>query len=171
MDALAAALIAVEEHEERLRGAIGPVGPDGKQGIRGSQGVRGIDGLPGADGEPGLRWRGTWSRGAAYLAGDVVEHDGSSYVTPTAISRIKPPGAPWDVLARAGRDGLDGADGRSYGAGASGSGGGLAGAAQTYSESNVTTDRAFNADQTTIDELADVLGTLIADLRARGVVA
>ena len=47
----------------------------------------------------------------------------------------------------------------------------LAGPPATYTESNVTTDRSFNANSTTIDELADVLGTLIADLRARGVVA
>lgn len=32
--------------------------------------------------------------------------------------------------------------------------------------SNVTTDRAFDANSTTTDELADVLGTLIADLKA-----
>lgn len=40
----------------------------------------------------------------------------------------------------------------------------------TYSASNVTTDRAFDANSTTTDELADVLGTLIADLRAKGLV-
>ncbi len=43
--------------------------------------------------------------------------------------------------------------------------------AQTYTESNVTTDRTFNANATTLDELADVLGTLIADLRAKKIVA
>lgn len=40
----------------------------------------------------------------------------------------------------------------------------------TYTESNVTVDRAYNADSTTTEELADVLGTLIADLRAQGLV-
>jgi hypothetical protein len=44
-------------------------------------------------------------------------------------------------------------------------------AVQTYAASNVTTDRTFNANSTTTDELADVLGTLIADLRAQGIVA
>lgn len=44
-------------------------------------------------------------------------------------------------------------------------------ALQTYTETNVTTDRAFNANATTIDELADVLGTLIFDLRAQGLVS
>lgn len=42
---------------------------------------------------------------------------------------------------------------------------------QTYSVSNLSTDRTYDANSTTTDELADVLGTLIADLRAAGVVA
>lgn len=37
----------------------------------------------------------------------------------------------------------------------------------TYSASNVTTDRTYDANATTLDELADVVGTLIADLQAR----
>ena len=37
-----------------------------------------------------------------------------------------------------------------------------------YAVTNVTTDRAYDADITSIDELADVLGTLIADLKAFG---
>lgn len=47
----------------------------------------------------------------------------------------------------------------------------LSGSAQTYTETNVTTDRSYDADLTTLAEVADVLGTLIADLRGRGVVA
>jgi len=35
---------------------------------------------------------------------------------------------------------------------------------------NVTTDRTYDANATTVDELADVLGTLIADLQAKSVV-
>lgn len=42
--------------------------------------------------------------------------------------------------------------------------------AQTYSESNVSTDRTYDANSTTLDEVADVLGTLIVDLRAAGLV-
>jgi len=41
----------------------------------------------------------------------------------------------------------------------------------TYAASNVSTDRTYDADATTTDELADVLGTLIADLRAIGILA
>jgi hypothetical protein len=39
-----------------------------------------------------------------------------------------------------------------------------------YSPTNVTTDRIFDANSTTIDELADVLGTLIADLKLYGLI-
>lgn len=42
---------------------------------------------------------------------------------------------------------------------------------QTYTPTNVTTDRSFNADSTTLDEVADVLGTLIADLQARKILS
>jgi hypothetical protein len=38
----------------------------------------------------------------------------------------------------------------------------------SYTPTNVTTDRAYDADATTVDELADVLGTLISDLGAAG---
>jgi len=37
-----------------------------------------------------------------------------------------------------------------------------------YTTSNVTTDRTYNADATSVDELADILGTLIADLKSIG---
>ena len=39
-----------------------------------------------------------------------------------------------------------------------------------YTPTNVTTDRAYNANATSVDELADVLGTLIADLQSLGLV-
>ena len=40
-----------------------------------------------------------------------------------------------------------------------------------YTPSNVSADRSFDANSTTVDELADVLGTLIADLQTMGLVA
>jgi parallel beta helix pectate lyase-like protein len=40
------------------------------------------------------------------------------------------------------------------------------GQSAAYTPTNVTTDRAYDANATTVDELADVLGTLIADLQA-----
>ena len=39
-----------------------------------------------------------------------------------------------------------------------------------YTPTNVTTDRSYDANSTTVDELADVLGTLIADLQSLGLV-
>lgn len=39
-----------------------------------------------------------------------------------------------------------------------------------YSPSNVSTDRSYDANSTTVDELADVLGTLIDDLQSRNVI-
>lgn len=43
--------------------------------------------------------------------------------------------------------------------------------APTYTPANVTTDRAFDADTVTIAKLADVFGTLIADLQSLGVLS
>jgi hypothetical protein len=40
-----------------------------------------------------------------------------------------------------------------------------------YTPTNVTTDRSFDANSTTLDEIADVLGTLIADLKLTGLLA
>lgn len=39
-----------------------------------------------------------------------------------------------------------------------------------YTASNVTTDRSYDANATTLDEVADVLGTLISDLRSNGII-
>lgn len=41
---------------------------------------------------------------------------------------------------------------------------------QAYTPSNVTPDRSYDADSTTLDELADILGTLIADLQSTGII-
>jgi hypothetical protein len=40
-----------------------------------------------------------------------------------------------------------------------------------YQTSNVTKDYILDADATTLAEVADVLGTLIEDLKAKGVIA
>jgi len=40
-----------------------------------------------------------------------------------------------------------------------------------YTVTNAVVDRSFDADATTLDEVADVLGTLIQDLQAKGVLA
>lgn len=42
---------------------------------------------------------------------------------------------------------------------------------QTYAATNVSTDRSFDADTVVIAELADVVGTLISDLRDKKLIA
>ena len=42
--------------------------------------------------------------------------------------------------------------------------------ASAYTPTNVSSDRSYNADSTSTAELADVLGTLIADLQAFGII-
>ena len=44
------------------------------------------------------------------------------------------------------------------------------GSTAAYTPTNVTTDRAYDADTVVVAELADVVGTLIADLQALGLV-
>lgn len=43
------------------------------------------------------------------------------------------------------------------------------GTVQTYTPTNVTTDRSYDANATTLDEIADIIGTLIADLKTFGI--
>ncbi len=45
------------------------------------------------------------------------------------------------------------------------------GTLQTYTESGIVTDRTYDATATTLTEVANVLGTLIADLRAAKIIA
>lgn len=42
---------------------------------------------------------------------------------------------------------------------------------RTYTATNVTVDRSFDADTVAVAELADVVGTLLSDLRQRGVIS
>jgi hypothetical protein len=44
----------------------------------------------------------------------------------------------------------------------------LARAGSAYTPTNVTTDRTFDADATSVAELGDVVGTLIGDLQTFG---
>lgn len=46
----------------------------------------------------------------------------------------------------------------------------VVGSSEAYTPTNVTLDRAFDADTVAITELADVVGTLIADLQAVGLI-
>jgi|6_EtaG_2_1085325.scaffolds.fasta_scaffold101829_2 hypothetical protein len=47
----------------------------------------------------------------------------------------------------------------------------LSASSSVYTMTNVTADRTLDADSTSTAELADVLGTLITDLKERGIVS
>jgi hypothetical protein len=47
----------------------------------------------------------------------------------------------------------------------------LSASSSVYTMTNVTIDRTLDADSTSTAELADVLGTLITDLKERGIVS
>lgn len=72
----------------------------------------------------GLAWAGTWSGGATYALGDLVEHDGSTYISLVDDNTgTEPPGGSWDLVAQAGVDGATGATGSTGGTGATGAAG------------------------------------------------
>ena len=86
MDVLTAALLAVEDNAEQLRGKAGRDGTAGKDGT-------------------GLTWRGPWVAMTTYGPGGVVETGGSAYIAITTTSR-KPPGPDWELFAARGSDGV-----------------------------------------------------------------
>ena len=60
-------------------------------------------------GEKGINWKGAWSSATAYVVGDAVEYNGSSYwcSTTRSATATTPPNdtAHWDLLAQRGVDG------------------------------------------------------------------
>lgn len=77
----------------------------------------------------GFTWRGAWSGATAYVGGDAVSKDGSSYFCILGHTNQAPPNVTyWDVIAlkgdtgAAGADGTDGADGADGATGATGPG-------------------------------------------------
>ena len=75
--------------------------------LEGAQGIQGIQGVQGDTGDIGAQFQGTWVAGA-YAVGDLVEYQGSTYLTAVSTSAV-PPSAPWELVAEAGTDGVDGA--------------------------------------------------------------
>lgn len=72
-----------------------------KPGPTGSQGLTGV-------GEPGLVFRGPWSRTATYVPPEVAESEGSAYVAIAPSTGQRPPGPAWALLVRKGKDGVNG---------------------------------------------------------------
>ena len=59
----------------------------------------------------GLTPRGAYSSGATYQINDLVELNGSSYVTTAIVTGVSPPASPWMTLASKGETGSTGATG------------------------------------------------------------
>lgn len=90
----------------------GPPGRDGKDGTAGRDGRDGV----GKDGQ-GFALRGEWKRHNTYERGDVVTHEGSSYVAKVESMRREPPDAAWQLLAAVGDRGARGERGEQGGGG------------------------------------------------------
>lgn len=94
------------------QGEPGPKGDRGDPGPQGEPGPQGIQGEPGPQGPAGLNWRGEFVGGTAYVAGDAVFFEGSSYVAIQPTDLLPFPGSPdWQVLAARGDAGAQGAPG------------------------------------------------------------
>ena len=78
-------------------------------GIAGQDGAPGRDGTDGRDGT-GFNWRGAWDAANTYAVNDIVQHEGSAWISTVASTNEEPTGASgfWDLYAQAGESGDDG---------------------------------------------------------------
>jgi hypothetical protein len=91
----------------------------------GDQGPTGATGPAGANGADGMGWedayKGTWSGATAYVIGDTVTYNGSSYVAISVHTNNPPPNTTyWGVLAAKGNAGPTGTTGATGATGATG---------------------------------------------------
>ena len=92
------------------RGLVGERGPIGS-GIRGAEGPDGQRGPVGETGAPGVgTWRGAWAAGL-YSNGDLVEHNGSTWIANTPTTGEPGSSGDWDLVAQRGSDGSNGSNG------------------------------------------------------------
>jgi hypothetical protein len=140
------------------QGLQGPPGPIGPMGPRGEEGQAGIPGPQGPTGAAGGAPSSTSITDSTAVGRAVITAADAAALTSlvslfsaTAKGVVPPSGGGTTNYLRA------------DGTWAPGGGGGIA-SLPTYSTTNVTTDRILDADTASIDEIADVLGTLIIDL-------
>lgn len=100
-----------DQGERGLQGIPGRDGRDGKHGRDGSNGTNGRDGKDGTDGKDGAdgsfinAWRGEWVKGKPYKKGDIVAHQGSSYIAKADTTLAPTIASAWDPVALRGADG------------------------------------------------------------------
>lgn len=91
-----------------LEAQVAVAGAQGPPGVTGATGATGPEGPAGPVGAAGLTFQGTWSAPTAYVVGDVVFYNGSSYVCANPVTSATPPDtdtANWDFLALQGLQG------------------------------------------------------------------
>lgn len=90
------------------QGDIGLIGDKGDKGDSGMAGITGIDGAAGADGR--FIWRGDWSSGTKYSINDVIQFEGSSWISTQNHVGVMPqdPSDMWDLVAAKGDEGEKG---------------------------------------------------------------
>jgi hypothetical protein len=93
-----------------LTGPQGPVGPTGPRGLKGDTGPMGMTGPQGAPGFPGqsFTFRGEYSAATEYWDNEVVEYNGSSYISIIGGNTGKQPDInsdSWSLMAAKGEDG------------------------------------------------------------------
>jgi hypothetical protein len=98
------------------QGPQGATGATGTNGIQGATGATGNNGLQGATGATGLgfTFQGTWDMFLTYSVNDVVEYNGSSYISlQNGNHGVTPVGSPayWALMAQAGATGNNGTTG------------------------------------------------------------
>lgn len=109
-------------------GSTGPAGPTGSPGATGPTGPNGPDGPTGPDGPAGAdgtffnSWRDVWDIGTTYLQGEIVFHNGSSWILDKDQPAGEEPGVnpQWLLVAEVGDVGPDGPTGPSGPAGPTG---------------------------------------------------
>jgi hypothetical protein len=122
-------------------GLDGEPGPEGKAGDVGPVGPPGQDGTDGEDGQS-INWRGRWKSRSVYRYLDAVELDGSSYICAGDMTRAKPPGPSWDLMAQKGQN-VGGVTMLARPGGGGGSGGG--GSALIIKDEGVVLDSAVTS--------------------------
>ena len=105
-----------------LTGAQGPTGSTGPQGLVGLTGPTGSPGPTGATGSFASSFGGSWDGVTTYAAGEIVFHNGSSYLALNGSTNSGPIANPadWTLVAEVGAVGAQGPTGATGATGAQG---------------------------------------------------
>jgi hypothetical protein len=100
-------IVVVNGDSVVIEAVVGPPGSTGDTGPQGDPGEAGVAGDDGADGQ-GFTWMGEWSSVTEYVAYDLVESNGDTYIAITTNTDSEPPSADWDLFVVGGAVGATG---------------------------------------------------------------